>query len=899
MRFRRLVPVLAGVALAVLVCLVPAQSLQIFHEGFEGTDPLWVRGMADANFKETVHRITDEHFHLGQHSEQIQFEAETGTQIFYYFDTPRTPVAEDTVASIRLKSPNKMGMVLVGRVILPREHNPNNPQEPLAVMIQSEPYDLIDKWEKLQLAAPAKLLRDQQARLQLDTKRAIDITDAYIDRLMVNVYGGPGLTDVFIDDLEIGPALDRAPAKPVSRPDQPEGSRPIENQPINAFCKDGQLQVDGKPFLLRAIRHTDTPINVLHDAGFNTIDVDENASPDLLQQVAQLRLRLMVDLPIFTPDQKQLLSPDAVQETMRRFRQPDSVLIWNVGGGGLTAEECKAVDQAASNIQSSDPRPVATDLWDGFDPYSKSSSVKMVGTHRWPLMSSLELLAYREWLNERRGLSWPGTYMWTWIQDHLPEPYTNLVYEQSSTQPFSEPIGPQPEQVRLLTYLALSAGYRGLGFWSDRFLAESHQGHDRMLELALINQELTLLEPVICSSTFAPTWVETSNGNVRAAVFRSPRGVLVIPIWVGSGSQYVTGQASLGTLSITVPAPDSAQAWQVSPGELRSVKIDRVMGGKKVTINEFDLTSAIVFTADNGPNGLLVYFQDRVRQMSEPAAQWSMMLAQKELEKVQLVEADLNRLGHSIRNEDEYLGNAREQLAKCQQHYTDHEYRECFLDAQRAMRPLRIIMRNQWEQAAKELSTPVASPYAVSYYTLPRHWQMMDTIKKTTPGTNLLTGGDFETPASDPQSGWMVQNPVPLDEVELSAQRVSEEHHDGNQALKLEVRAKNPQQLPSALERTFLAIHSPEVNVEPGTFIQVSGWVLIPKPITASADGALLYDSIGDSPLGVRLSTCPKWQRFVLYRKVPASGKVRVSMALTGVGAAYFDDVRIEKCEPK
>jgi hypothetical protein len=215
------------------------------------------------------------------------------------------------------------------------------------------------------------------------------------------------------------------------------------------------------------------------------------------------------------------------------------------------------------------------------------------------------------------------------------------------------------------------------------------------------------------------------------------------------------------------------------------------------------------------------------------------------------------------------------------------------------MRPLRIIMRSQWEQAAKELSTPVASPYAVSYYTLPRHWQMMDTIKRTVAGTNLLAGGDFETPASDPQAGWMVQSPVPLDEVELSAQRVSEEHHDGKQALKLEVRAKNPQQSPSALERTFLAIHSPEVSVEPGAWVQVSGWVLIPKPITASADGALLYDSVGDSPLGVRLSTCPKWQKFVLYRKVPASGKVRVSLALTGVGVAYFDDVRIEKCEPK
>ena len=60
----------------------------------------------------------------------------------------------------------------------------------------------------------------------------------------------------------------------------------------------------------------------------------------------------------------------------------------------------------------------------------------------------------------------------------------------ASHNKFDEPIGPQPEQIRLLTYLALAAGCKGLGFWSDRFLADSHQGRDRLLALALLNQEL-------------------------------------------------------------------------------------------------------------------------------------------------------------------------------------------------------------------------------------------------------------------------------------------------------------------------------------------------------------------------------------------------------------------------
>ncbi|HEV3448075.1 MAG TPA: hypothetical protein VG099_25775, partial [Gemmataceae bacterium] len=57
---------------------------------------------------------------------------------------------------------------------------------------------------------------------------------------------------------------------------------------------------------------------------------------------------------------------------------------------------------------------------------------------------------------------------------------------------------------------------------------------------------------------------------------------------------------------------------------------------------------------------------------------------------------------------------------------------------------------------------------------------------------------------------------------------------------------------------------------------------------------ALLYDSIGGEPLAVRLKGPNKWQQFVLYREVPASGQVSVTTALTGIGVAYFDDVRIE-----
>jgi hypothetical protein len=202
-------------------------------------------------------------------------------------------------------------------------------------------------------------------------------------------------------------------------------------------------------------------------------------------------------------------------------------------------------------------------------------------------------------------------------------------------------------------------------------------------------------------------------------------------------------------------------------------------------------------------------------------------------------------------------------------------------------------MRAQWEAATKQLDTPVGSVYALSYYTLPKHWQFMSQVQRARAGANVLPDGDFEAAPNNAPDAWRPQEST-LDEVELAAWRVSEQPREGKRCLKLEIKAKYPQNPPGALERTFLAINSPAVKLQPGTLVRVSGWVRIPKPIAASADGVLMYDSAGGEPLAVRLTGATPWKKFTLYRKVPDSGSINVTLALTGIGVAFFDDIRIE-----
>src|SRR5262249_2591482 len=217
-----------------------------------------------------------------------------------------------------------------------------------------------------------------------------------------------------------------------------------------------------------------------------------------------------------------LTTAQGVNNAISRFVETDAVLFHHLGGT-LAYEQSAAVTRTAQLLRGADPgRPLGADVWDGLQPYSRA--LQLVGIHRFPLLTTLELNNYREWLEQRRRLANPGAFTWTWIQTHLPDWHTYLLYNQSGAAAFSEPVGPQSDQVRLLTYTALAAGCRGLGFWSDRSLADSHFGRDRLLCLANINMELDMIEPQLLAIDGSPQWIEAKTAEGRTTDGKTTEG---------------------------------------------------------------------------------------------------------------------------------------------------------------------------------------------------------------------------------------------------------------------------------------------------------------------------------------------------------------------------------------
>lgn len=896
-RVRVILATLSLLALGVLAVQgEPTHRNQLGVSGLQ-----FVRGPSSVQFQERDHSISHEYAHKGDVSETIRVAVAQGDPVsqpyvYYIYPIPsRAPLSEELRAGLwlRAKSP---GVQLCVRVVLPHVHSPKNQDTAYTTLLEGTRYANSNNWQRLEISNVANAMKQKIQSLRLELGADIDTTDAYVDQILLNLcVGAAGETQVWINELEIGPVLDDRPPGPVAPATPKQPSTPGRSSVMVEVNRD-QLLVEGKRFFIRGIRLTDTPAQVHKLAGFNSLFLDADVSAATLDEVAKTDLFVIPTLKLLEVDRPQegvtlasrVSGEDVSRDSLTKFMQNNRLLFWYLGGD-RGAEQVDHVSRVAAVVREVDPdRPIGVNAWDGLWRYSRN--VDLLGVYRWPLGTSLDLVKFRDWLVQRRALERPGTFTWTWIQTHLTERYTQLVYDRSASAVFDEPIGPQPEQIRLLTYIALATGCHGLGFWSDRFLADTHQGRDRLLAVALLNLELQMFEPLLLSTIRAPQWIATSNPNVKAAVLYGDKGMLVLPIWLGESGQYVPGQEAAVGLKLTVElVPPNYNCWEINPAEVKSIIPKRVAGGSEVTLPDFSLTSAIVFTSDVGPDGILDYWQGLCRRSAKPASEWSIDLARIELQKVRTITDQIAQVAPSIAGTDTLLRNAESRIRTAQSFHDALKFREAYAEANRALRPIRQLMRHQWNKAVADLGVPVASPYAVSYYTLPRHWAFMNAIKRATPGENQLRGGNFESR----DQGWGMSQTT-LDEVKCTASFSNNHPHEGSSCMELNVKPVNPDAKPAALERTFVSITSPAVQLPPGTIVRISFWARVTEPITASADGALFYDNIGGEPLSVRLSDKMEWKQFTLYRKIPVSGQVFVTLALTGLGTVQFDDVKIE-----
>lgn len=857
-----------------------------WREDFESPTPSWHVANADAPYRELRHERSSAQANSGSWSEHYRGSLGAGTTLHLEHETPAFRLIDELTPSVWV-SANRPGVQLIVRVVLPRATDPAT-GKPQTCLLRGESTTSAGVWQQLRMTELPRQLTAEARLLRFRLGRDVDVREAYVDRVMLNLYTGQGEIDVWIDDLAMTGAVATGDIQPVAYNERPAGTpgSAAEPNPGRVRMRGPVLLVDNRPFLPRMIEYRGESLRFLRERGFNAIRLSTPPAPQLAAEAQALGLWIVSPPPPVSG----ATDPNALDGGYSIGDEFSGVLAWDLGHD-LAVRDLDRTAQLADEVRRADrfrTRPLICSPVADLRSYSRL--VGAVLAERAPLGTSLELSDYGTWLRERPRLLAPGTPLWADIQTQLDQ---QLLEQQSllSGKDFRR-AGAEPEQIRLLVFQALAAGARGLSFRSSSPLDyQDAATRLRAKTLEALNLELELIEPFVAAGQLSAL-TSTGNRELTAAVLQTENARLLLPIWCGPGAQFVPGQSSGNEISFIVPGvPAAHEPYELTPAGMQGARKQRVTGGTKVTLDDFGLTSMILITGDPRVQGAI---NARTMRTGSIAAQLARDLAIEKASIVEQLDRTLTLNVQAIPKADEWREAARQSIQQADYRIVAGDYQKAYEFAQSAGRALRLIERAHWEAAATKLGgSPMSSPLSVCFTTLPDHWRMIETLRGVQPGTTQLIGGNFENLQAMISNGWEhVQHPDA--NVKTVVELAPQAARSGKLGLRLRVSAADPTAPPALIESPPVWVTAPAVRLAPGTWIRIHGWIRVNSPIGGSVDGVMISDSLGGRALAERIGSTKGWREFTLYRVVNDTGAVTLTIAMSGLGEAFLDDVTIE-----
>ncbi|HEY2895269.1 MAG TPA: hypothetical protein VGJ16_13685, partial [Pirellulales bacterium] len=553
--------------LLTLWAIEPAVALAggVSREEFEGQEPSLRAISADAIYKLEQHRRVAQGMHSGRGCEHLRISGSNGTYV--YFGKPIEParVIGELKASLWVKA-DRPGVQILARIVLPRSAEPQT-GAPITSLVRGADYQHVGQWQQLAIDDFPKLVDRQVRVLRAKFGPQIDAREAFVDLILINAYGGPGATNIWVDDLEvsgiIGPspdtAVDLAAYESTATPnDRAAGARWPSGQGVpKAEMKGRALLVAERPFFPRAIDWNGEPLSRLQSLGFNCVRLPQPATAPLAREAAALGLWL-----IAPPPAARELEAGAAQGALIAA-DFDAILAWDLGNG-FTKKELPAVKRWAELVKAADPRnrPLLCDP--DSDVLNYTRHVDVLLATREPLGTTLALDQYGAWIKQRTQLARGGTPVWVTIQTEIPPRLVEQVAAASGQ------VAPEmlleEHQIRNLIHVALASRARGLCFKSrSRLDGNDPASMQRAAVLELINLHLDLIDRWPAGGNFAPS-ASTNDPHLTGAVIATDRSRVLLPIFAPPHAQMVTGNPAAKDVAFLVPGvPEGYNAFELSP----------------------------------------------------------------------------------------------------------------------------------------------------------------------------------------------------------------------------------------------------------------------------------------------------------------------------------------------
>lgn len=896
-----------------------------YREGFETGAPSW---RVSAETTDTallrLHDRTRTQTHSGESAERIQIDAiRRGERMFVEHSAPAALVFDELAASVWVHC-NRPGIKFGLRIVFPEQIDPRTSKPLTADLIGSE-YSTPRRWQQLTCRADDAQVRRLLGRVRAQLARHLTTPDLntqgmYVDRAVLSLEVEPGGYELVIDDLEVGPVIEPAG----------NGAAVIQarwDQPLRApvTLGDGRLLRDGRPFFPVVTPYHGEDPALLRQLGFNVVWVPRYDDQKLLDALAAEGLGAMAEPPAERVRPADRSSTDVGYDVGIPAFTPATanILFWSLGCE-VSPAALSSVRAAADAVRDADPyrRPIFADVAGQAREFHRALDV--LGVSRHSIHTSTAPLEYAAFLERAQLQALRGKPTFTWV---FVEPNSaNLANRpRDSAAPVVE-----YEQLMLQVYAALGAGHKAIGLWKHSRLDDATPaGNERRQAVLLANLQIHLLRRWIAAGKvvdlapvrlgegrspvprgFQQTLFTNYNrlasdtrpldalaAQVRAPVLRSDAGWLVLPQWLEADAQFQPGAMSAQDVRILLRGEECPHAWLVTPTGVHPYQLvcdTEASGGTEIRLQRFEQCAAVVLTQDLSVIEELRRETQRTRELAGPAY---VQLAQARLDRVQQVHDELQKLAtKSVKDADFLLAQARRDLRSAEDELSAGNFDGARLASERVLKLTRLVMRGHWENAARLFSSPVATPYTVSFQTLPDFWKLMHAVGRGRPSPdNLLPGGKFEDWDNILYPGGWERSLVSRDQVKT----VLELAPDGmpGRCLRVAALPADPQNPPPLVSEPPVRLTSPPIPVYSGQIVHVRGYVRIETPVTGGNDGLMVYDNLSGTVGALRWGPdAPRgrWLPFELLRPVQRSGDFQLTIELCGLGDVKIDELQVK-----
>ncbi|MGW8258428.1 MAG: hypothetical protein ACWGMZ_13160, partial [Thermoguttaceae bacterium] len=286
----------AVLVLAVCTATATLYAQTAWFEGFESPEISWRDAGASATYQILQHSRIQNDAHTGKGCEWLKVAAKDGCSLQLTHDVGRPGIIDELMPSVWVKS-DRAGVQILARIVLPRTIDRQTGRA-LVTIVRGNSCTSAGRWQELRITDMPRLVAQQVRQLRSQLAMNVDGREAYLDAILLNIGCAPGITNLWIDDLDIAgyvPMPGRAqfnahpatakPAETASSGDwTPKQSnvhatdglalqeQSLANQPRRHVVKlsGSVLTVDNRPFFPLAIEHQGEPLSLLKHLGFNT-----------------------------------------------------------------------------------------------------------------------------------------------------------------------------------------------------------------------------------------------------------------------------------------------------------------------------------------------------------------------------------------------------------------------------------------------------------------------------------------------------------------------------------------------------------------------------------------------------------------------------------------------------